>query len=270
MTNNTKELVEKSDLNNLEKYYWGYMYDLGTSYIVPHLIREGIFKKGDKVAEIGSAEGGVLHSFLENGSSEALGTDIAKVRLETGRLISKIAGLNVDYVYHDIINQEPLTEWLGKYDLVILRDVIEHLDDAEIALKNIGKILKKGGFLYVTFPPYNSPYGGHQHTLFGNFLTKLPWIHLFSDGIFNKLIKSGRPQDIIEVNRLKRIRFSPEKMEKSAAKSGFDVYKKEFFIIRPVYKMKFGLNPVKLKFSQNNKFVRNFLCQEASYILKKI
>jgi len=270
MSNDIKDKLRKNGIDENLIYYWGYMYDLGKTYIVPYLKELNIFKNGDKVAEIGSAEGGVLHSFLDDGSTEALGTDIAESRLKDGERVAKIIGYNVNYEYHDIVNEEIKPEWKDKYNLVILRDVIEHLDYPSKAIGNIKKIIAPGGFLFITFPPYNSAYGGHQHTLAGNFITKLPFIHLLPKSIFFKLIKSGRPQDIEEVTRLKDIKFNPEKMEKMAKDNGYEIAVREFYIIRPVYKMKFGLNPLKLPFGKNNKILRNYFSLEALYILKKV
>ncbi|HRP03047.1 MAG TPA: class I SAM-dependent methyltransferase [Candidatus Kapabacteria bacterium] len=270
MSAQIKNKLRENGISENIIYYWGYMYDLGKTYIVPYLRDLGIFKPGDKVAEIGSAEGGVLHSFLDEGSTEALGTDIAQSRLLDGERLAKIIGYNVQYVYHNIVEQEILPEWSEKYNLVILRDVIEHLDDPSIAIGNIKKIIKPGGYLFITFPPYPSAYGGHQHTLAGNFITKLPFIHLLPKSIFFKLINSGRPLDISEVRRLKDIQFTPDKMEKIAKANGYEIAKKEFYMIRPVYKMKFGLNPIKLPFGKNNKILRNYFSLEALYILKKV
>ncbi len=270
MSANIKDKLKQAGISDNTIYYWGYMYDLGQTYIVPLLKKLNIFKNGDKVAEIGSAEGGVLHSFLDNGSTEALGTDIAKTRLEEGQKIAKILGYNTQYLYHDIVNQDIMPQWEEKYNLVILRDVIEHLDHPDRAISNIRNIITPGGYLFITFPPYNTPYGGHQHTLKGNLITKLPYIHLLPKSIFFRLIKSGRPQDIIEVKRLKQLRFDPEKMENIAVKEGYKVEYREFFLIRPVFKMKFGLNPIKLPFARNLKILRNYFSLEALYILKKI
>ncbi len=177
MANNIKELVEKSKLAENDKYYWGYQYDLGNTVITPYLKSKNAFKAGDVVAEIGSAEGGVVHSLVYHGAKYALGTDIAKSRIESGKIISEITGLNVEFKYHNVVDEKSPKEWLNKFDLVILRDVIEHLDSAETALKNIMEIIKPGGFLYVEFPPYYAPYGGHQHTVAGNLISKLPYIH---------------------------------------------------------------------------------------------
>ncbi|MBX3045022.1 MAG: class I SAM-dependent methyltransferase [Candidatus Kapabacteria bacterium] len=269
MTDKIKDLVFKSDISDNDKYYWGYMYDLGRVTIVPYLTKLGYFKPGDKVIEIGSAEGGVLHALADKGAVECVGTDIAESRLEMGRVISKVAGLDVKYVYNDIIYGKPDESWLDKYDLAILRDVIEHLDDTEIALRNISHVIKRGGHLFVSFPPYNSPYGGHQHTLAGKFPSRLPYIHHLPEKTFQSLIKSGRPQDIEEVIRLINIKLSPEKFEKAAKNAGYEIVKRDFYLLRPVFKMKFGLPTLKLGFLAGSKIVRNFLCMEASYILKK-
>jgi SAM-dependent methyltransferase len=268
MSDKIRALVFGSNIPNNYKYYWGYMYDLGKEIIVPYLTSIGIFKSGDSVIEIGSAEGGVLHAFADKGAVNCIGTDIAEVRLEMGRTITDIAGLNVEFVTNDIIYGIPPAEWNFKYDLAILRDVIEHLDDTQIALTNIRKVIKKGGYLYVTFPPYKSPYGGHQHTLSGDLLSKLPYIHLLPISIFKKLIKSGRPQDIEEVERLSDIQLSPEKFKKAALNSGYEIAKEDYYLLRPVFKMKFGLPSFKINTLAKIKFIRNYFCMEASFILK--
>lgn len=240
-----KTTVLASDLSDSDKYYWGYMYDLGVSTIVPLMLEKGIFKCGDKVAEIGSAEGGVLHALAEAGASEAVGTDIAVERIKTGEYITKITGLDVKYSSHDIITEEPLQEWLNRYDLVILRDVIEHLESAYTALINIRKIMKPGGFLYVSFPSYYSPFGGHQHTLAGNFITKLPYLHYLPKNMFVNAISSGRSQDRQEVLRLRHIRLTPRKFKQAIEKSRLRIFKEEYYLIRPVYKAKFGIPALK-------------------------
>lgn len=269
MSDRVKDLVFNSKISDNDKYYWGYMYGLGRDVIVPYLTETAVFRPGDKVIEIGSAEGGVLHAFADKGAVDCVGTDIAESRLIMGRKITEIAGLDVTYYYNDIIYGEPEQNWLGKYDLAILRDVIEHLDDTEIALRNISKVIKRGGFLYVTFPPYNSPYGGHQHTLAGKLPSKLPYIHHLPENIFRKLISSGRPQDIEEVTRLLDIRLSPEKFLNAAEAAGYSLVKSDYYLLRPVFKMKFGLPSLKLNGLAKSRIIRNYFCMEASYILQK-
>ncbi len=263
------DLVKNSQIPEANKYYWKYQFELGEDHLVPYLAKQGCFFAGDAVCEIGSAEGGALHALMQAGASYGLGTDISVSRIEVGAEISKLADLNVEYVEHNILT-EPLPEdWVGKFDLVLLRDVIEHLEDTELALRNIHRLIKPGGFLFLTFPPYNSPFGGHQHTLAGNFFTKLPYIHLLPNAIFHKLIASGRENDIWEVKRLKNIALDAGKLTKAALNTDYSVFKQEYYLLRPVFKMKFGLPPVKITPLARLPLVRNFFSLEAAFILKK-
>ena len=40
----------------------------------------------------------------------------------------------------------------GHFDLVLLRDVIEHLEETELSLRHVMDFMKPGGWLYVVFP----------------------------------------------------------------------------------------------------------------------
>ena len=268
MSSYYQQIMQSPDICDNDKYYWGYQYRLSKEVLVPYLVRAGAFRKGFKIIEIGAAEGGVLMPFLESGASSAIGTDINERRLEVGREIAKITALNIELFKHNIITEE-IPEVLIEYaDLVILRDVIEHLDDTLLALNNIKKIIKKGGFLFVTFPPYHSPFGGHQHTV-ANKLGMLPYIHLLPNTIFDKFIKGGRENDIAEVMRLKSIRLTPEKFKIAAINSGYKIFLEEYYLLRPVFKMKFGLPAVKYPRFLTTGFVKKYLSLEAAYILYK-
>jgi len=261
-------IQNQKDIPDNYKYYWGYQYRLGEEVVVPYLSVLNAFKQGFRVVEIGSAEGGVLAALVQAGATNALATDIAEHRLTLGDKITKKLNLDIEFKYHNIIEQEIPDNWKNSADLVILRDVIEHLDDTDIALKNISKFLKPGGFLYVTFPPYYSPYGGHQHIVM-NTLGKLPFIHVLPDFIFHKMIKSGRPGDVGEVKRLQKIRLTPKKFIKSALSQGYEMFHEDYYFIRPVFKMKFGLPTIKITPIAFLPGFKDVISLEASYILRK-
>jgi len=48
------------------------------------------------------------------------------------------------------------------FDLVCALDVIEHIEDDKRALKEIFRVVKKGGYLLLTVPAYNFLYGEHD------------------------------------------------------------------------------------------------------------
>lgn len=61
----------------------------------------------------------------------------------------------------------------GVFDVVLLLEVLEHVDDPASTLAECARVLRSGGRLVVTFPPYRSPWGGH---LFAHL--RVPWAHL--------------------------------------------------------------------------------------------
>ncbi len=264
----SSEIVRNSqEISNNDTYYWTYQFRLGKEVLSGYLKKHNSFPSGSNVCEIGSAEGGVAAALKEDGADYVLCTDIASSRLETGKRIKDLTGLDIDFKYHNILTDELPSEWAGRFNLALLRDVIEHLDDTYLALSKIKQLLKPVGKLLVTFPPYHSPYGGHQHTLV-NFWGKFPYIHLLPDSIFHKMIADGRPPDVVEVKRLQNIRLTPLKFEKAAREAGYKISRVDFYLLRPVFKMKFGLPAVNMNALTFIPFIKNYLSLEACYILE--
>jgi SAM-dependent methyltransferase len=268
MTSTHDRILANTSISAHDKHYWGYQYRLGVETLVPYLTRIGAFAAGRSVAEIGCAEAGVLLAFMEAGATNALGTDLATNRLQSGHKIADGLGLHPTLSTHDVLFDEPLPEWRNAYDLVILRDVIEHLDDAELALANIQKLLKPGGSVFVEFPPYNSPFGGHQHLL-RNVWGNIPYVHLLPQPLFDRMTASGwHSLDIDEVRRLHRIRLSPRKFLAAAASAGYSVVREQYYLLRPVFKMKFGLPTIPLTSLKFLPGVKEVLSLEANYVLR--
>lgn len=262
-----RTIIEASDLDANDKYYWGYMYGLAESYIIPYLENKGIAMTGARIIEIGCAEGGNLCAMEERGAGELVGTDIAETRLDTARDIASRLGIRITYSSHDVINDVPLQEWLGHFDLALLRDVIEHLDDTTAALTNIRRVLRPGGHLYVTFPPYYSPFGGHQQTLV-NWSSRIPFMHLTPRPIFEKMISSGREADKVEVRRLRGIRMTTTKLRTAARNAGYEIADERLFLLRPVFKMKFGISPISANILRPFPLIRDVMALEAGYLLR--
>ncbi len=249
-------------------YFWKYQYKLSKEYIIPYLKFNGFDPKGKTICEIGSAEGGVLFAFAVEGAKLCVATDIAQSRLEAGEKIAKEFNISINFEYHNIIKGEIPNNWKEAFDIIILRDVIEHLEDTKTALRKIKEMLKVGGIAYITFPPYYSPFGGHQHQI-QNVFRKCPYLHWLPKPIFKLFLKKGRPADVEEVLRLKEIKLTIDKFLKLVTQVGLKVQESEFFIIRPVYKYKFGLKPLRLPKLRNFRIIKEIFATEASFILVK-
>ncbi len=255
------------DLSGQIRYNWNYQYSLGKDVLVPFLTKKNVFHTGDNVFEVGCGEGGVLTTFAEAGVQKAIGTDIHQERLVYGRDFIKEKGQVIELSSHNILEEEIPDEWAQQFDLVLLRDVIEHLTDTGLALKRIKRLLKPGGYLFVTFPPFYSPFGAHQHTL-KNFWGKFPYIQFLPKPLFIKMIRSEKLRDVEEVTRINTIKLSPGKFKTAALSCGYQIFSEEYYILRPVFKMKFGLPEVKLPNVLNHTFFQNTCSTEANFILR--
>jgi len=62
-------------------------------------------------------------------------------------------------------------------DVIICASLIEHVDAPIALIEEIFRVLRKGGYFYLSFPPYYSPIGGHQfspyHLLGKRFATRM-------------------------------------------------------------------------------------------------
>lgn len=268
MTDKYQNILDMPETPSNVRYYLGYQYRLGKEFIAPYLSNAGVFKTGCSAAEIGSAEGGVLAALKYAGARKTLATDIHRERLNYGKDIAARAGVDIDFQYHNILEDEIPADWINTFDIVILRDVIEHLEGTSEALAKIRHIIKPGCFLYLTFPSYYSAFGGHQHTVANNW-GKIPFIHLLPDPLFYVFLKGGRKNDIWEVKRLQKIKLTPKKLITAAHAEGYEIFSEDHYLLRPVFKMKFGMPSLKLGFLKNIPYAKTFLSLEASFILKK-
>jgi SAM-dependent methyltransferase len=214
-------------------------YRLAEHTLIPWLEQLGTLPDHPSVCEIGCAEGGVLAAFVDRGAVNALGTDIQAPLLDlVSRPVWTSLGYEITFTHHDVIYDEVPESWRNAFDVVLLRDVIEHLDDAGIALKNIARLLKPGGVVVVTFPPYTSAFGGHQQLL-GTAVGSLPFVHMLPWPLFRRIIKAGDPVNHEELERLHTIRCSAEKVADASRRAGLTILDERYFALRPVFRWKY-------------------------------
>ena len=264
-----KLLESRSDLNSYERYYFGYQYGLGSEYIVPYLEKNGVNLNGKSICEIGCGEGGVLAAIAEAKPSEVVGIDIRQSALDSAQKTFNALDLRAEFAIHDITNSPTPDKWKEHFDFVTLRDVIEHLLDTEKSLGHVAEFVKPGGYMFIVFPPYYSPFGAHQHLL-DNKMGKLPYIQTLPDALFTKAYKKARLQiDVDEVAHIRNVRLTIAKMRKTIKSQGFELVREELYFLRPVFKMKFGLPSIKANFLKSLPGIRELFALEASYLIRK-
>jgi SAM-dependent methyltransferase len=127
---------------------------------------------GLRVLDIGCGLGARTVALAAGGAAEVVGVDTDVEKLGWAHTLASAENVNnVSFVLQSACR---LAVGNGRFDLAILTDVVEHLDDPAAALAECARALQPGGRVLVAFPPYLSPWGAH---LFGHI--GIPWAHLF-------------------------------------------------------------------------------------------
>ena len=154
--------LNKNKFASWKEYYYEYQRTLASGYYIPFLLNNNIELDDRDILEIGCGNGGFIDAFGKY-SDRCVGFDLKNLEWENE---------NVRY-YNLNVFDENLTEKIeSKFDLIILRDVIEHLDNKmmDFLFDQIKLLSKKNTVILITFPPFYSPFGLHQQVLLNNFL----------------------------------------------------------------------------------------------------
>jgi len=230
-------------------------------YVIPFIEPFKPISSTTRVLEIGCGEGGNMAPFVELGC-EVVGVDIneAKLKLAKEYFVPIKHNENLKLVFENIYN---LTiEDIGRFDLIIMRDVIEHIPDQEIFLAYVKQFFKPNGMLFMGFPPWYMPFGGHQQVLHSKLLSKLPYFHILPKPIYRLILKSFGTTDTVIESRMdiKDTGITIERLDEILKKEQYKVKVKQLFLINPNYETKFGLKPRKqLSVFSAIPFIRNFI-----------
>lgn len=250
--------------------YFEWQRDNAAEYVIP-FIEEGVpVEPGMHVLEVGCAEGGVLMAFLEKGCS-GVGVELSKSRAEQAREFLKdyIEAGKARVIGQNIYEEEFQTEFEGKFDLIIFKDVIEHIHDQEKLLSYIHSFLKPGGHIYFGFPPWAMPFGGHQQIAKSK-LGKMPYYHLLPRFMYRGLLKMyGESQGTVdELMDIYTTRISLERFQRILKRTNYRIVKKQLYLVNPIYKWKFKMKPRKQnKIVGSIPWVRNFVTTCGYYLV---
>ncbi|GAB4375084.1 MAG: class I SAM-dependent methyltransferase [Salibacteraceae bacterium] len=261
------------DFHTDKSRYFSMQYETTRDYILPMLAPFLNIGPGLSVLEIGCAEAGVLKAFTEHGC-QCLGIELASNRLEWARKFmheEAEAGL-VSFRDQDIHKVDLENDLTDRFDLVILKDVIEHIHDQESFVRRLAEFLKPNGFIFYAFPPWYMPFGGHQQLADHKLLAKLPYVHLLPMPLYKTLLRAfGESETKVKnLAEIKETGISIERFERLVRKAGFDIVAKKHFLFNPIYKYKFGIKP-KQQFALISAlpFIRNFFTTGVYYLTQR-
>lgn len=236
-------------------------------FVVPFLADLKKIKPGTTVLEIGCGEAGNLKPFLDL-KCKATGIDISCHRIELAKEFYKDNKNreNLELICSDIYNVIPE----NKFDIIIMRDVIEHIPNQEKFMGFAKEFLQNDGKFFLAFPPWQNPFGGHQQLCKSKILSKLPWFHLLPEGMYRFVLKTfgETPGTIDALLEIKETGISIERFERILKQENYKIDKRVFYFINPNYETKFGLKPRKLTgLIAAIPWVRNFFTTAMYYVV---
>ena len=216
------------------------------NYVIPFIEQHMKIDENTVVMEVGCGEGGNLVPFLDRGC-QVTGVDISESKIDHALnfLGSHPRVDRLKLIADDIYNFED--SMAGSFDLIFLRDVIEHIHDQERFMKFIRKFLKKDGLIFFGFPPWYNPFGGHQQICENKFLSKLPYFHLLPVFLYKAILRWGGESDarIEALLEIKETGISIERFFGIVKRNDYRVVNQTHYLINPNYKIKLGLKPRK-------------------------
>lgn len=235
-------------------------------YFLPYLESFSPVVLHTRVLEVGCGVGGNLAPLARCGC-DVTGVDLAEENVAVARACFAATGLRGRFLGGDFLEAELPAQ---AYDVVICHDVIEHIGAKAAFLAKMRGLTRPGGILFLSFPAWQMPFGGHQQCCRSRLLSHWPFLHLLPRRAYAwTLCAFGEPESTVrELLEIKATRTPIELFERVAREVGLKVRDRRLYFINPHYETKFGLRPRRLwPLVGRIPYVRNFFTTSCFYVL---
>lgn len=144
------ERTAYQQLARFEDRHWWYA---GRRRIVESLLVSTETPTPARILEVGAGSGGNLPLLARFGEVTALELDPESLAIAQGRGIGKVMAGHLP---------DGMPAELGKFDLICMLDVLEHLEDDRGGLESVASLLKPAGRILCTVPAYQWLFGPHD------------------------------------------------------------------------------------------------------------
>ncbi len=258
-------MIKPSDFKDWQEYYWTYQNLLAKNYLIPMLAKQGHTIEDKKIFEIGCGSGGVIEAFAEK-SRRAVGVELMKLDY------SRFGSSRVEYITADIYDQSHRDRYKDVYDIILFRDVIEHLPKKKETLDLCDQLLSDDGIIFMSFPPYYSPFGAHQQVFSRNFFARLPYVHLMPGAWYLKLVRwleMDNDQAIKIAEEIVETKTTISGLYKAIRHSAFEISDVHYYLIRPSFEIRYGKKPRKIQWMKYLPGLREVLVMGVYMTLRK-
>lgn len=159
--------------------YSKWEYEAGRAILDSYAPRFGSLE-GRLVLDVGCGLGGKSVAYAEAGAS-VIGVDVEKENVERSAAFAR--GCPGARFLAGDAERLPFAD--ASLDLVVANDSLEHFRDPAAALKELGRVLRPGGSIFLFFTPWRSPLGSHLYDYIHT-----PWCHLlFPEWLIRALLE---------------------------------------------------------------------------------
>jgi hypothetical protein len=134
-------------------------------------------------------------------------------------------------------------------------------------------LLRPSGLIFFGFPPWCMPFGGHQQMCRSKLLSRTPYFHLLPTKAYEKVLRAfGEPDGKVKgLLRHKETGISVARFERTAVEAGYRVAQRRFYLLNPVYQLRFGV-PVTKQLAPLSAIphLRDFVSTCAYYVLEPV
>jgi len=226
------------------KLYFDELANGTRDFVIPYMESVKKIPENSVVLEVGCGRGGNLYPFLEEKNCKVIGIDKSD-ELEYARDFFKDSknAHNLTLLKCNFYEVDPNS--IPKANIVLIRDVLEHIVNRDLFFERLKEFITDDAMIFVAFPPWRMPFGGHQQGCKSFLTSKMPYYHLLPQCIFELILKiSSEDKSYIEALReVRQTKLSIREYKRLLKKSGFKMEKETYYLINPSYKIKFGLNP---------------------------
>jgi 2-polyprenyl-3-methyl-5-hydroxy-6-metoxy-1,4-benzoquinol methylase len=227
---------------------------------------------GARVLEIGCGAGGVLRAFSERGA-RVTGVDLHEpsIAYARERFERELPGGPWRFERADIYDVEA-ADLDGPFELIVLKDTIEHIHEQRRLLARLTEFLAPGGRAFFAFPPWQMPFGGHQQICEHRVLMRAPYVHLLPRAAYAALLRRlGESEETVDaLLEIKETGISIERFERESAAAGLRIAARRLYAVNPMYRFRYGLAPRRQNAALAEvPVLRDFLTTSAYYLLAR-
>ncbi|MDX1627156.1 MAG: methyltransferase domain-containing protein [Fulvivirga sp.] len=175
---------------------------------------------GKEILDFGCGMGGMSLWIAENWDCKVTALDIDPFHIKIAKALKeKYNRNNISFSEQNIL-EKPLDK---KFDFITLFDVAEHIDVNILKdiFKTLNSHLKEDGKIYISYPPWDGPWGSHLNTI-----TSFPWPQFLPKKYLFKMLDERNQATVgrndVKTNYLELNHLRPGMLRRLMKEAGFE------------------------------------------------